>query len=345
MFEVMDRTNVEGYLEEKGYLSLNVQGVMKNTALKVYTDDVHNPNGVVIKEGYFHYVYTESVAFVEAYDEWSKDQAFHGFSGTTKVVRDYFFKKHLIQWDNPCHQYHYEGEGFDLPPLESLSVMDAEYVDGHYEYQNDDSLEKIKRAILKRPTSCLRQGGQIISFVLLHDDDSIGYMYTLPEYRGKGHAYLLTKDIINKTLADHRLPYIQIVHGNDKSMGLAMKAGFKQHGDVYWFGIIRPKAVDFKGYLDYYEQIYQERAKSVSLKCHLMMHHVPLEVTLTENAFVYKGVSYPVKWELHKDVYHVLASEMDEALLISGLMALMQNEWECCLINIVMKDKAFKPID
>lgn len=240
MYKIKDRHKYDIYLEMLGYETLNIRGVLRNTNYNAFVDDLEEPSGIYIEDGYFYFIFSENDNFIKAFDHVIKDKNFFGISGCNKKVYTYFSKHYEIDWSSICHQYHYSGPSIKKNDhLESLKLSDADFVNDNYEYKNDFSLEKLKNAIENRPSSCLRQAGQLVSFVLIHDDDSIGYMYTVPSHRNKGYAYDLTKDIVSKVIESGRLPYVQIVDGNTKSESLAEKTNFTKHGDVYWFGVKR----------------------------------------------------------------------------------------------------------
>ena len=330
------------YKHFEGYDSLNIKGVLTNTDYKTYVDDLEHPTGIWIKDRYFNFLYTNTINFIELFDQTIKEDYF-GFAGTNELVLDYYTSNELIQWKNTCDQYHYSKEKFtDVMELESLTLSDATYVNDNYEYKNSNSLAKIEEAIRNRPSSCLRIDGKIVSFVLLHDDDSIGYMYTLPEYRGKGYAYKLAKDIINKTLDTGRLPYIQIVQGNDKSKQLALKLGFEKHGEVHWFGVVR-LGESFKEYLKTYETHFDIKAKAVSTKMTLRSKHAPLEVEVRSDQFIYKEESYDYQMIYSDEIYYI-HSNMPEKILISGLIQLMKRDYEMVISNQDIKSDGFKSV-
>lgn len=340
MIEVQNRENT--CLHFEGYNSLNIRGVLTNTNYKAYVDDFLNPTGIWIKDNYFNFLYTKQLSFIELFDQSMKGDYF-GFAGTNQTVLNYYISNELIQWKNTCDQYHYQGERFsEVMTLESLKLSDASYVNDNYEYKNSNSLAKIKDAIKNRPTSCLRLDGKIVSFVLLHDDDSMGYMYTLPEYRGKGYAYELAKDIINKTLDSGRLPYIQIVQGNEKSKQLALKLGFEKHGEVHWFGVVR-LGDSFNKQLRTYETHFDIKAKSVTTKMTLRSKHKPLEVKVTSEQFIYKEESYAYQMICSDEIYYI-HSNMPEKILISGLIQLMKQDYELVISNQDIKSDGFKSV-
>jgi RimJ/RimL family protein N-acetyltransferase len=325
------------------YETLNIKGVINNTDYSVYVDDLDRPTGLWVKDRYFNFLYAKEQLFVKHFNEFIEEDEF-GFAGTNKVCFDYFKDHELIHWKNTCNQYHYAGEKFTgVVALDSLTLEDAEYVNEHYEYNNDNSLDKIKEAIINRPTSCIRVDGVLVSFVLLHNDDSIGYMFTLPEHRGQGYAYQLTKDIVNKTLDSGRLPYIQIVHGNHKSEQLALKAGFIKHGEVEWFGVVK-LGDEFKKYLEKYNTLFKCKGHSVSTLCHLKETYQPLEVTVKDTTILYNKDSYKFEMIYDDEIYYIKC-DMPEEVLISGLISLMKEDYEMCIINQKIQSSSFKSVD
>jgi len=79
---------------------------------------------------------------------------------------------------------------------------------------------------------CLKAGmlgayvdGRPAGFVGMHDDGSMGLLEILPEYRRRGIAYTLEAAMINRVLARGRIPYAQIIDGNEASLALQRKMG------------------------------------------------------------------------------------------------------------------------
>ena len=75
-------------------------------------------------------------------------------------------------------------------------------------------------------------------WLLVHEDDSLGIMYTLEEHRRKGYAEVVTRDLVRKQLAAGRTPFLQIRDDNGMSPGLALKCGFVKEGNCDWFGLM-----------------------------------------------------------------------------------------------------------
>jgi molybdopterin-biosynthesis enzyme MoeA-like protein len=66
----------------------------------------------------------------------------------------------------------------------------------------------------------------------------MGIMYTKEGHRKKGYAVDVSIDLAEKVINRGKIPFLQIVEGNNLSPGLATKCGFIPHGNSDWFGII-----------------------------------------------------------------------------------------------------------
>ena len=69
-------------------------------------------------------------------------------------------------------------------------------------------------------------GEKLMGFVGTHDNGEIGFLTTLPEYRGHGVAFALESEMTNRYLLQGRLPYGIIKPDNEISRALALKVGY-----------------------------------------------------------------------------------------------------------------------
>jgi hypothetical protein len=121
---------------------------------------------------------------------------------------------------------------------ERIRLEDAETVDHFYPFRDSGTLEVIKGDITNRPSSAIYIDGEMVCWVLIHDDNSMGIMYTKEEHRRRGYAVDVTIDLAHQIIERGKIPFIQIIHGNGMSPGLAKKCGFVEAGRADWFGII-----------------------------------------------------------------------------------------------------------
>lgn len=232
------------FLNSRFLTNENIIGVIENMPeAEIYVDNIESPKGVLVKKDeYMHYIYTEDEAFIDDMCSNYLKEGFYGFSGVEGALAEKLRNRHLVNWESRCTLYYLPKENLDLSlkvnPTQSIKLEDAEVVDHFYQFRHPGSLDIIKRDITKRPSSAVYVNGEIACWVLVHDDNSMGIMYTKEEHRRKGYAVDVTVDLCSKLLEMGKIPFIQIIQGNGMSPGLAKKCGFVEYGKADWFGII-----------------------------------------------------------------------------------------------------------
>jgi hypothetical protein len=241
----IDNLNIAiDFLKQKFLVNENVIGIIENIHnAEVFVDDIERPTGVLaIKDDYMHLVYTENDGFIDNICANYFNEGFFGLSGVEGELAEKIRQRYLLGWESPCTLYYMPKENLDLSlkknPTERIRLEDAETVDKFYQYRNPWSLEIIKRDITNRPSSAVYIDDEIACWVLIHDDNSMGIMYTKEEHRRKGYAVDVTIDLAKQIIEAGKIPFIQIVQGNGMSPGLAKKCGFVEAGKADWFGII-----------------------------------------------------------------------------------------------------------
>lgn len=68
--------------------------------------------------------------------------------------------------------------------------------------------------------------GELVGFVGEHDEGSIGMLEVFEEYRRRGYAWELEGFLVNRMLDEGRVPFTQVVVGNEPSFALQRKLGF-----------------------------------------------------------------------------------------------------------------------
>lgn len=233
------------YLNQNTIANLNILGVLQNhTDIEVYTDSPENPSGVLVRSGYFNYIYTEKDGFIhEVLDNLFCKRGHYGFSGVSRPLAEKVQKTKgfTLEWQNRCSLYYLPKENLDegliKTPVQSINIKDAKTINHFYSYRSKYSLHDIKDCIINRPSSAVYVNRDIASWVLVHDDNSMGIMYTKEEYRKKGYAVDVTIDLSKKIFEKGNIPFLHIVETNTMSPGLAQKCGFMPHGYGDWFGI------------------------------------------------------------------------------------------------------------
>lgn len=245
MFIETDFTNkVKALLEEDLITNLNIFGVIENcNEAKILVDDINNPSGVVVNNGYLNYIYTNNDEFVDkVIDYLSNNKGEYGFSALRYDIAQKIKGKFEMTWGNVCSLYYYNKNTVDKSKIKAevtdVKIEDDYVVNEYYTYKDDSSIHDIRNSIYNRVSSCVYKNGKLASWLLIHDDNSMGPMYTKEEFRKEGYAVDATLDLVNKLLKNNKIPFLHIVKGNEASYRLAKKCGFVEHGTVDWFGII-----------------------------------------------------------------------------------------------------------
>ncbi|MDF2891945.1 MAG: hypothetical protein K0R80_2312 [Clostridia bacterium] len=232
------------FLKQKFLVNENILGIIENMPnAEVFVDDLEHPTGVLAcKDDYMHLVYTENDGFIDNICANFFKEGFFGFSGVEGELAEKIRQRYLLGWESRCTLYYMPKENLDLSlkknPTERIRLEDAETVDKFYPFRGPETLEVIKRDITQRPSSAIYINGEIVCWVLIHDDNSMGIMYTKEEHRRKGYAVDVTIDLAQQIIEAGKIPFIQIIQGNSMSPGLAKKCGFVEAGKAEWFGII-----------------------------------------------------------------------------------------------------------
>lgn len=78
-------------------------------------------------------------------------------------------------------------------------------------------------------------GAELVGYAGLHGEGSMGLLHVFPAYRRRGYAEALYGTLINNQLKKGRLPFAQIIEGNDASLALQRKLGFTVAREpVFW---------------------------------------------------------------------------------------------------------------
>ena len=136
----------------------------------------------------------------------------------------------------PCWQAVYEGTK-TMPVHTDLTIRhpddkDLPKVAASYELGTE---EEVRRDFNGPDFLGGYLGDEMVCYAGLHGEGSMGMLYVFPEYRRRGFAEAIFGTLRNNQLEKGRLPYAQIIDGNDASIALHRKLGFKIADDMlYW---------------------------------------------------------------------------------------------------------------
>ncbi|MGG0720528.1 GNAT family N-acetyltransferase [Robertmurraya massiliosenegalensis] len=155
----------------------------------------------------------------EVFQSWAKSyvqEKYHLIHRDT-YYQAAFFKEHLSTIQSPRLE------------IRSLDANDILLVKKYYP-ANDPSY------VIQRLQEGTLFGGflnnDVIGFIGIHDEGSIGLLVVVEKYKRKGYGLALLDFIIQHYLENNRVPYSQISHTNQASILLHQKVGMEISKDV-----------------------------------------------------------------------------------------------------------------
>ena len=157
------------------------------------------------------------------------------------AVQDWIIP-HLLRiktkhWDIRTYQYYLpcdttisETHGEILP----LRTSDVDTVYEHVAYKMALTKNYIKERIMKGYTACIRKDGNLVAWVLTHDDGAIGCLCVLDGYRNQGLGTNVCTKLISKIRSAGKLPFLYLGYENKDSETFFLNLGFKKTIPLNW---------------------------------------------------------------------------------------------------------------
>ena len=138
-----------------------------------------------------------------------------------------------------CHIWTLDKLLEEAPTLDSLTTEDAPFVNDHWDYKFDQSLEFIQHCIETMPTSCIRnEKGQPIAMAFCYGQSpyhiNMGGFRVLPEHRKQGLGRKVHLDMCKKVLVQKRKPLVHIKTDNTVSQHICQSTNFRRYEQVFW---------------------------------------------------------------------------------------------------------------
>lgn len=141
-------------------------------------------------------------------------------------------EKYGWKMDTPCYQAVYEKKT-PLPVSGDIRQLGMEYfdavLDGYSLFRSPEYVEnRLKAGVIYGAFV----EDKLAGFVGEHREGSMGMLEVFPEFRRMGLGAALESFQINRFLKEGRIPYDQVILGNEKSMALQKKLGMTISGDT-----------------------------------------------------------------------------------------------------------------
>lgn len=160
------------------------------------------------------------------------------FASLESWMLPYFKSRWKIEWILNANRYYLPDDISIEPPtgvtIRNLKASEAEYIYGYSEYQAYTSVDYLKMRIEQGLSAGIEENGQLLAWVLTHDDSAIGTLHVLECARRQGYASELTQYMIYEIRRLAIIPFVQIESKNNASIRLAQKLGFQFDREVSW---------------------------------------------------------------------------------------------------------------
>jgi|SRR5690554_4790261 len=120
-------------------------------------------------------------------------------------------------------------------PVQSLGPEHAEMMARHWPSDdgNPSSADYIRVCLKNGPAAAVFVEGKPVSWAAVHEDGSLGFLYTKPEFRGQGYAQSVGINLIQQQRHQGKLS-VACIEAGRKSLGLVFKLGFRRCGSSCW---------------------------------------------------------------------------------------------------------------
>jgi len=240
----IDRKKAIQLLKEEGLHAYNGLNILKyHNNSKAYVFSYKPTLEMIVIDGYWVTLINTSLKKVV---NCLKDLGYKEFGvngGLEKYYKEACCEKYKIDWFEKCYVYSYKGEDlkYSIPNgyyADILKKEDAKILYKYYTYKEDTPIDEIIENIVNRDSVVIKKAnGELVSWVTVHPDGTMGIMYTKKEFRRLYLGQITSKILINKLIDKGEIPYVHIVDGNKASVGLAEKLGMEYMFDIVWFGI------------------------------------------------------------------------------------------------------------
>ncbi len=217
-----------------------IMGVIANSKpedIQLWADDEGSLACIAADGCYVHATSEQFIA--DLLDKVSGEVA---FCAVPDNVVHYLREHYSLEWCTPCRMHVYNGKPYDPSQLEGLDIRPLE--PEHWQLVSDGTpykphKDRVIDDIVNRISSAIYLDDKPVSWCVLHKDNSLGMLYTLPEYRGRGFGVKMVVSQCIKLLNMGQIPFACVIKGNDIAESITTKYNTDYLCDVTWCGIVK----------------------------------------------------------------------------------------------------------
>lgn len=123
------------------------------------------------------------------------------------------------------------------PPMRKTCTLDTSLVDYIFKYTNYQeftSEDYIRERIEKGISAGIMEGDTLVAWALTHDDNSLGFLHVLPDFRGKGYGKDIITSLIHQKRKENKPVFLNVEPDNVNSLNLVTKRGFLFDRKISW---------------------------------------------------------------------------------------------------------------
>lgn len=143
--------------------------------------------------------------------------------------------------ESPCYLYALTAQNFrhyHLGGIGPLRVEDAPLIARNWVHGDD--VDYCRSRIASGPGFGLRKGGGLISWMLTHEDGSMGMLHTLEQWRRRGYGRGVASALAKRIMEEGKRPFCFVLQDNEPSVRLFESLGFQRVTECFWL-LTKPK--------------------------------------------------------------------------------------------------------
>ncbi|HEX7714751.1 MAG TPA: GNAT family N-acetyltransferase [Bacillota bacterium] len=159
------------------------------------------------------------------------------FASVEEWMKPVIAKNFEVEWELSTDRYLLPANHpIDPPPRMTctLEVPFAEYIFDHSDYKAFTSVEYLRDRIARGISAGVIENGTLAAWALTHDDNSLGCLHVLPEFRRKGFAKAIMGSLIIQKRKAGEPVFLNVEPSNISSRNLVTGMGFVLDRKISW---------------------------------------------------------------------------------------------------------------
>lgn len=159
------------------------------------------------------------------------------FASVEEWMKPVIAKDSEVEWVLSTDRYLLPANHRIDPPSRmtcTLEISFAEYIFNHSDYQAFTSVEYLRERISRGISAGIIENGTLAAWALTHDDNSLGCLHVLPEFRRKGLARDVMRSLIIQKREANKPVFLNVEPSNFSSLKLVTGMGFILDRRISW---------------------------------------------------------------------------------------------------------------